>query len=323
MRSTTTPARWLVIAAFAAIYFIWGSSYIAIHFATETIPPFLMMGGRFIAAGLALFLLARRGGAALPTRRQMRNILLIGLLFVGNAGGILFGQVVLGVPSGITAVILATVPLWMVLLTWLTPGGKAPTWMIGIGLAVGFVGITLLSAPEAGGTPIPAAGVVVVLLAAAAWAGAAISSRHADMPASAPLTTGMQLLTGGAGLLLVSLLSGEWAVFDLSRVTLSSAAAMAYLGVFNSFIGFSAFVWLMRNVNPAHVATYAYVNPIVAVVLGALLAGEALSGRALFAGALILLSVFLISVSAERLHAWARALSAAMPRARPVADAGR
>jgi len=301
------PARWLIFAAFAAIYLIWGSRYVAIHFAVETIPPFLMMGGRLFAAGVALTLLSWRSGAPLPTRRQARNLLLIASpMFVINAGGIALAEAHLDIPSGMVAVLLATVPLWMVLVNWLLPGGKAPTPLVVIGLVVGFAGIVLLSAPENGADALNPLGVTVILLAAVAWAFGSIVLRRVDMPASAPISTGLQLMTGGAGLLLVSVFSGELAAFDPAGVTLTSLAAMAYLGFFNSFIGFSAFVWLMRVVSPAKVATYAYVNPIVAVILGALLANEALTLRSLLAGAIILLSVFLITISADRVSGWMR-----------------
>lgn len=291
------PARWLVIAAFAAVYFIWGSSYIGIHFAAETIPPFFMMGGRFLIAGIVLFLLAVRNGSPLPSRKHWRVAGTAAFfMFVLNGGAIVYSEAVLDIPSGIVAVLLATMPLCMVLINWLRPNGTAPTSLVIIGIVIGFAGIVLLSMPEAGMPALNPVGVIACVVAALLWAVGSMYARGADLPSSAPLTTGMQLISGGLGLLLLSAVTGEWINFDVSQVTPLSLGAMIYLAIFNSFIGFSAFVWLMRNVNPARVATYAYVNPVVAVILGALLASEPITARSLIAGAIILLSVFLISV---------------------------
>lgn len=290
------PARWLIIAAFAAIYLIWGSSYIVIHFAVETIPPFVMMGGRFLAAGVALFLIGLRSAGKFPNRAYWRSAIISGFfMFVLNAGAIAYGEAELDMPSGVVAVLLATMPIWMVLINWLRPGGTPPTTMVVAGIAVGFVGIILLSAPEQGTMALQPLGVVLILAAAAFWAIGSMYARNAPTPDSAPLSTGMQLLCGGGGLFLVGVLSGELVAFDPAQVSTRSLLAMIYLGVFNSFIGFSAFVWLMRVSNPARVATYAYVNPVIAVILGALLANEPLTPRSVIAGVIILLSVFLIT----------------------------
>lgn len=291
------PSRWLIVAAFAAIYLIWGSSYIVIHFAVETIPPFIMMGGRFLAAGLALFLIGLRSAKQLPTRAHWRSAIISGFfMFVLNAGAIAYAEATLDMPSGVVAVLLATMPIWMVLINWLRPSGTPPTTMVVAGIAVGFVGIILLSAPEQGMAALNMIGVVLILAAAAFWAIGSMYARTAPMPESAPLSTGMQLLCGGAGLFLVGILSGELVGFDPAQVSTTSLLAMIYLGVFNSFVGFSAFVWLMRVSNPARVATYAYVNPVIAVILGALLANEPLTPRSILAGVIILLSVFLITM---------------------------
>lgn len=290
-----TPARWLVLAAFAAIYTIWGSSYIAIHFAVETIPPFLMMGGRLFAAGVALMIMAWRTGAPKPTRSNWRSAATAAFfMFMLNAGAIAYSEAKLGMPSGVAAVLLATMPLWIVLISWLRPGGTAPTPLVVVGIVLGFLGIWLLSSP--GDIPLNPLGVVVILGAALCWAIGSMYARTADLPASAPQATGMQLMCGGFGLIMVSILSGELAAFNPAQVTATSLGAMIYLAIFNSFTGFSAFVWLMRVSIPSRVATYAYVNPVIAVILGALLANEILTSRSLLAGAIILLSVFLITV---------------------------
>lgn len=298
------PTRWLIICAFLAIYLIWGASYLFIFYATQTIPPFLTMGSRFFAAGVVLFAIARYNGVPLPTRRQMFNIAWLSFfMFVINPGSIAYAQAVLGLPSSMAAVLLATVPLWMVLVNWLR-GGAAPTRAVGVGLALGFVGILLLSAPETGVPALNPLAVGLVLLAAVSWAFGSVSARKADVPASAPMMTAMQLSVGGFGLLVVSAFSGELAAFDPAKVSAVSLAALAAMAVLNSLIGFSAFVWLMRKVNPAKVATYAYINPVVAVILGTQIAGEVLSGRALLGGTVILLAVFLITVKPYSVGVW-------------------
>lgn len=287
------PSRWLLVAAFAAIYTIWGSSYIAIHFAIQSIPPFLMTGLRFTSAGVLLFGWAMLRGAPLPSLANWRAAAIVGgIMFLINNASIVWAEGH-GVPSGIVAVLIATVPMWIVVLNWLKPGGAFPGSIVIAGLALGFGGIILLSSPDQ--TTVNLIGVGIVLIGAFAWAYGSLYTRTAMLPKSSILSIGMQLFCGGAMQLVISLLIGEFAQFDLAQVSAISIVATVYLAIVSSIIGYSAFVWLMRVVAPEKVATYAYVNPVVAVFLGWLLASEPLTPRTLAAAAIIIFAVILIN----------------------------
>lgn len=295
---TKPPARAAVVAAFAAIYLIWSSSYLAIHFGLLSIPPFLMAGSRFIVAGLLLsgFTLAR--GAERPTARQLRSAWIAGIfLFVFNNGLLVWAQQY--VPSGISALLIASTPLWIVLLEW-RRGGAKPTPTIVVGLVVGFAGMFILKDPadfQSQGGEMALLGVIALLLCALAWAVGGIYARYADMPRNTVLSTGLQLLFGGLSLTTFSIISGDASHFVPSALKPESAFAWVYLIIFASIIGFSSFNWLMRVAPPAQVATYAYVNPVIAVFLGWQLAGEELNARILVGAAVILTAVFVITRS--------------------------
>ena len=289
------PARWLVAAAFAAVYLVWGGSYIGIHFAIQTIPPFLMTATRFAIAGAILFGWARWRGAPAPTRANWRAAFIAGtLLFLFNNGSIVWAEHH-GAPTGVVAVLIATTPIWMVVLTWLKPGGKFPGWMVIAGLVTGFVGIVLLVNTEIGS--IDLISVVAVLFAAFIWSFGSLYAKGAELPKSATLSTGMQLLVGGLMQFLLCTVNGDLGQFNPAAVSLTSVGAMFYLALCGSIIGFSAFTWLMRVSVPAKVATYAYVNPVIAVFLGWLLANESVTPRMLLAVGVIIASVIMINVS--------------------------
>lgn len=282
-----------MVAAFAAIYLIWGSSYIGIHFAIQTLPPFLMTGLRFASAGVILLGWAFLRRTPLPTRANWRAAAIAGgLLFLINNAAIVWAEGH-GVPSGIVAVLIATVPMWMVLLTWLKRGGTYPGGMVIAGLGFGFAGIVLLVSPDK--TTLNPLSVAVILIGAFAWAYGSLYAKSAPLPKSAPLSTGMQLLCGGVMQLIVSLFTGELSQFDPALVSATSALATVYLSLVSSIIAYSAFAWLMRVSTPAKVSTYAYVNPVVAVFLGWLLASEPLTPRTLGAAAVIILAVVMIN----------------------------
>lgn len=288
------PPREKVIAAFAALYFIWGSTYLGIRYAIETIPPFLMSGTRFIIAGALLFAIARARHAPWPTRANWRATLIVGtLLFLGGNGGLVWAQQ--RVPSGIAALMLATIPLWMVLLDWLR-GGEAPHGRVVGGLVLGFAGVALLIGPArlGGAGRVDPIGGAVLILSAISWATGAIYSREMNLPSQPFLAAAMEMLCGGAVMVLVAALSGEFARFQWAAMSTRSAFAVAYLIFVGALIGFSAFVWLMSVTSPARVSTYAYVNPLVAVFLGWAIAGEQLSARILLAAAITLSGVALI-----------------------------
>jgi drug/metabolite transporter (DMT)-like permease len=287
-----------LIAAFGAVYVIWGSTYLAIRFAIETLPPFLMAAVRFITAGVVLYAWARLRGTARPTREQWISSIIVGLLLLlGGNGGVVWAEQ--HVPSGVAALLVAVVPAWMVLLDWLRPGGTRPGNQVVAGLALGFAGVALLAGPGSlmGGQPIHPAGAGVLVLASLSWAIGSIYSRHAKRPSTATIATAMQMTAGGVGLLLAGLLAGEAASFEPTAVSARSILAVLYLIVFGSFIGFTAYAWLLRATTPARVSTYAYVNPVVAVLLGWALAGEALTGRMLVAAAVIVTGVALITLA--------------------------
>jgi len=287
--------RWRLLAAFAAVYLIWGSTYLAIRFAIDTLPPFLMAGVRFLVAGTVLYLWARLRGAPRPRLLEWRSAAVIGgLLLLGGNGGVVWAERT--VPSGVVALLVASEPLWIVLLDWLPPRPARPGARVLAGLGIGFAGVVLLIAPwQTSASAIDPVGSVVVVLAAASWAAGSLYSRRAPLPRSPLLTTGMQMLAGGALLTATGLGAGEAARFDPAAVSLASVASLAYLVVFGSLVAFTAYVWLVRHAPAPKVATYAYVNPVIAVVLGWALAGEPLGARTLLAAAVILGAVALLS----------------------------
>jgi drug/metabolite transporter (DMT)-like permease len=278
-------SRGRIAAAFAAVYVIWGSTYLAILFAIETLPPFLMAGTRFVIAGGALYLWLRAQGTPAPVRVEWRSAAVIGvLLLLGGNGG------------GVAALLVATVPLWMVLLEWARPGGERPGAAVGAGLALGTIGMLVLVGPEGviAGERVDPIGAGVLVLASLSWATGSIYSRSARL-APGLMSTAQQMLAGGAALLLLGALAGEPARLDVAVVSTRSLLALLYLILFGSLIGYSCYVWLLRVSTPAKVSTYAYVNPLVAVVLGWLFAGESLSGRVALAALVIVSGVAVIT----------------------------
>lgn len=306
--------RAAVVAAFAAVYLIWGSTYLGIRIAIETLPPFLMAGARFVIAGALLYGWCRlRNGAPPPGRPDWRNAATIGgLLLMGGNGSVVWAQQF--IPSGLAALLVATVPLFMVVLEWLWNGAERPGIQTFGGLLLGFCGVLLLvGAPGTAGGTIGVLAGVVILFAALSWATGSIYSRRVEPPPTPRLGTAMQMLAGGGLLTVVGLVSGEAAGLDLAAVSLRSWLALAYLVVFGSLVAFSAYVWLLRVSTPDRVSTYAYVNPAVALFLGWSLAGEPLTARTLLGSAVILVSVVIVTTR--------RRGGPAVPdmRARPVA----
>jgi drug/metabolite transporter (DMT)-like permease len=290
------PLHWRIGVAFAAIYLIWGSTYLAIRFAIETVPPYLMGGLRFLIAGGILYVLRRSRGVSSPSRHQWRSAFVVGglLLFGGNGGVMVAEQLV---PSSIASLIIATVPLWMVMLNWKWGDRARPGNSVLIGLGLGVVGITLIAAPgfSSDSGAINLAGVLVLVLAALSWAIGSLYSRKAQLPTDPLMATASEILAGGGLMLLAALLTGQGGQFRLDAVTFRSLAALAYLVAFGSLVGFTAYVWLLKVSTPARVSTYAFVNPVIAVFLGWALAGEALSVRTLVAAAVIVAGVVLIT----------------------------
>jgi len=291
------PAVWTVLAAFAAVYIIWGSTYLGIRLAIDSIPPFLMAGARFIVAGGILYGVMRRTGAPRPTASQWRDAIILGalLLLVGN-GGLTWAEK--RVPTNIAALTVAGTPLWMLLLDWLRPGGRRPHGLVFAGLGLGFAGVGLIvtSRDTQGHGVMDSAGAAMLLSASVCWAAGSIFSRHARQPASALLAIAMQMIAGGALMLLAGLALGEGSRLHWTEITPRSAGAFVYLTVFGSLIAFTCYVWLLRVSTPARVSTYAFVNPLIAVVLGRVALNEPLPAGVLVAGTLILAAVVLITL---------------------------
>ena len=279
-----------------AIYLAWGSTYLAIHYAVQTIPPFFMTGTRFLVAGVILYGWRRLAGDPKPTLSQWRSGAIIGsLLLVGGIGGVSWAEQY--VPSGISALIIAATPLWIVLIEAIRRGGSHPTRLTLIGVSIGLIGMFILVDPWSNvgtKTGINLLGMVVLLLAALAWSIGSIYSHSADLPKSALMGTGVELLAGSGGSYLLGLVTGEASQFNLRSITLTSLGGLAYLVVVGSLIGFVCYTWLLRNAPTTLVVTYAYVNPLVAILLGSLLANEVLTPGVLIAAPLILSAVLLI-----------------------------
>lgn len=302
-RAIPTNKRSLVtlIAAFAAVYIIWGSTYLGIKYAIETLPTFLMAGARFTVAGIILLIWARlSGNYERPKLAHWRTSLIMGTLLLGfGNGGVVFGEHY--VSSSLTALIVATTPFWIVLLGWVIMGNGRPNYKVLLGLAVGFVGVAalILGSPADGGSAANGQwiGIVSILGATLAWAVGSLYGTKAQAVSSAVQASGMQMLAGGAVLLTFGTIIGEWSGFDPTAVSARSVAALGYLIIFGAIVAFTAYSWLLRNAPPATVATYAYVNPAIAVLLGWAIAGETLTGQMLLGAAIIVISVALITAN--------------------------
>lgn len=299
MNSGRSPAsRGQIIAAFASIYLVWGSTYLAIRYADQTIPPFIMGGVRFLLSGGLLYLWARSRGAPKPTRLHWRNAIIAGgFLLLGGNGAVVWAEQF--VPSGLTALLVSILPFWLVIIEWVRPPHRRPSTPVLIGLVLGFIGIIVLVGPSdlGGHGDVQPIGAVVLILGSLSWAIGSFWSRDAQLPDSGLLTTGMEMLGGGVLLLIVGVLSGELSRLDIHRVSTASAVGLLYLVTFGSLIGFTSYIWLLDKVSPARLGTYAYVNPIVAVLLGWAIAGERLSIRTGVAAAIVICAVALITTA--------------------------
>jgi drug/metabolite transporter (DMT)-like permease len=318
-RGRPTTARLMV--AFGAIYLIWGSTYLAIRYAVETIPPLLMMGTRHLMAGSALYAWARWRGAARPRLRDWRYPAIIGtMLFLGGHGSLAWAEQ--RGPSGIAALLVATLPMWIALLAW--AWGTERKFSKGAmgGIALGFVGVAVLFGPDAwhhNGT-LNLLGAAAVLWATFIWAAGTIYMRNVKMPESPMLSAAMQMLAGGTALVLAGTLTGEAGRFHAGAVSVRSWVAMAYLAMFGSLVAFTAYTWLHTVEKPSRVATYAYVNPVVAVLVGWLVAGERISAFTVVAMIIILAGVALVNLGTKPEHAKRETLKTEAVNAEMAAD---
>jgi drug/metabolite transporter (DMT)-like permease len=287
-----------IIIAFAALYIIWGSTYLAIRFAIETLPLFLMAGLRFFIAGTILYGFARyKNKSPRPQPRHWVSAFVIGgLLLCGGNGSVVWAEQY--VPSGLASLFIATTPLWMVLLEWLWHRGRRPSAGVFAGIFVGFLGVWLLMAPNTfhpGAHPIHLGGALMLLLAALLWSIGSIYSKKAPLPKSPLMATAMEMIAGGAVLIFLGLMQNELSRSYPFQFTIKSIAAFFYLIVFGSLVGFTAYIWLLKAVGAAKASTYAFVNPLVAVFLGWALAGEALTVQTILATLVIVAAVVMIT----------------------------
>jgi drug/metabolite transporter (DMT)-like permease len=288
--------RTQVIIAFAAVYLIWGSTFLAILFAIQSIPPFLMAGTRFFLAGIIMYAIARFQGAPRPELFTWKSAAIVGacLLFFGN-GGVTISEK--WVPSGLAALLVATVPIYIALLGWLTGTAPRPTPIVWLGLIGGFIGVGLLVGPAFAAPSRShhlALGMSILLIGSFLWSAGSIYSRTVRHSPSLILAAGQQMISGGMLLLLAGFALHEQRGFDLHHVTWLSIGAFIYLVLIGALIGYTAYFYLLRHCDPAKVATYAYVNPVVAMILGTLFAHETLSGRSVLGAVLIIGSVALV-----------------------------
>jgi drug/metabolite transporter (DMT)-like permease len=285
----------LVLTAFAAVYIIWGSTYLGIRVGIESFPPLVLAGLRHLCAGIILYPIFRWKTGIRPTIGQWRTAIVTGflLLFVGN-GGVSWAEQT--VPSGVAALLVATVSLWLVILDWLRPGGIRPVFRVVVGLLLGFSGLVLLVGPAhlGGSERVNPGGAGILVVASLMWACGSLYSKHGEMPSSPMLSVAMQCLAGGVTLLAGGLFTGEFRTFHFAAVSARSWLAISYLTVFGSGVGFSAYIYLLKKSTAARVGTYAFVNPVVALFLGWLFAGEPISLRTALAAGVILTAVILV-----------------------------
>ncbi|MFI5210958.1 MAG: EamA family transporter [Gemmatimonadales bacterium] len=295
MTASRVPRLRLVLA-FAAVWVIWGSTYLAIAISIESIPPFFMTGIRFVMAGGVLFLWARLRGSPRPSAVEWRWAALLGCLFflIGN-GTVAFVEQ--RVSSGLTALMIALVTAWTALLEWLRPGGRTPTAGAVVGIVLGFAGTALLVLPSGGVPAVPVLEGGLLIGSTLAWALASVMTRGARLPADTVMVAATEMLSGGAALLLLALVSGDLGRFDPATVTRSSVLALLYQVVFGSLVTFTCYSWLLRVSTPSKVSTAGYVNPMVAVFLGWTFHGETLTARSLAASAVIIAGVAAIVTS--------------------------
>jgi len=290
-----TPKAW---AALLAVYTIWGSTYLAIRYALDTLPPLLMAGVRFLIAGGLMYGFARLFGSnrARPTKTHWKSAVIIGLaLPLGGNGFVTLAEKSAPRATGAVALLIATIPMWVALFEWMRYRTRLSRLVIA-GLAGGFAGAGLLAVAR-GGTSLTVAGAAFSLFAAVIWAAGSVYARRAHLPDSPILFTGMEMLAGGAALLLSGTLIGEWGKFHPHSVTRASLLGLLYLIVAGSLIGFTSYTWLLRNVRSQVVTTYAYVNPFVAVLLGVAFNHESIATISIIAGLIIVGSVATIVVA--------------------------
>jgi drug/metabolite transporter (DMT)-like permease len=296
-QNSTQPPRVLVLLAFAVVYIVWGSTYLAIRVVVETIPPFLSAAVRFLIAGVLLMAFLKWRGFTLPTAAQWRHSIVSGLLLsLGGNGLVVWAEQ--SISSGFAALLVALAPVWFALLDWLRPGGKSPQLKTIGGIAIGFCGVILLvsgrSVSDSHSNSLWAA--LAVVLAGILWAAGSLFAKYSPNAGSPWMNAAAQMSSGGVGLLFVSILADEHTRVEWSGVSARSWISLLYLIIFGSWIGFTAYVWLLRVSTPSRVSTYAYVNPVIAVFLGWAVLGETVSGRMALGALVVLAGVITITL---------------------------
>lgn len=298
MEAEARPPTWKILLAFSMIYFVWGSTFLAIRVGVREVPPFLLAAFRFFTAGVVLYAWLRLRGTAAPNRREWVAASALGaLIFVLDYGCLFWAEQ--RVPSGVTAVVLASIPVFIALLEIIFLRTQKLTVRLGLALLVGIFGVAVLvnrsfSLAEA---PIDRAGAIALLVASFTWSIATILTRRVPLPASKAMSAAAQMLTGGAMLFLLAAMTGEFTDFRMQAVSEKAWFALVYLIIAGSIVGFTAYVWLLHYESPTKVGTYAYVNPVVAVALGYFVGGESVGSRTLLGTLLVLVSVVTITTT--------------------------
>jgi drug/metabolite transporter (DMT)-like permease len=312
MDANSDRPAWKTLLAFAIIYFVWGATYLAVRVGVREVPPFLYAAMRFVIAGLVLYgwMLAR--GERSPSGREWLSAFLLAVLIFVLDYGLLFWAEQ-RVPSGIAAVMLATIPAFMALSEITILGTQRLTLRLALALAIGLcgVGVLVIRSLNLGGEPIDAAGAVALIIASISWSVSSALSRKLPLPSSKVMSSGAQMLAGGILLALTSAAFGEFRGFHPSAVSLEAWLALLYLIVAGSIVAFTAYVWLIHHESPTKVGTYAYVNPVVAVLVGYFFGGEALGARTILGTALVLISVVVITTTRVKRPATAVAVAVA------------
>lgn len=301
MNTASRPPRWQTLVAFSIVYFVWGSTFLAIRVGVREVPPFLLAGMRFLAAGLLMFAWLVLKKTQTPSRREWMSAALVSILiFVGDYGLIFWAEQ--RVPSGITAVMMATIPVFMSLFEIIFLRTQQLSLRLTVALLVGMGGVaTLMSRSMSfGEIPIDSTGAAFLLVASVSWSTAAILTRKLPLPASKPMSSAVQMLLGGVFLIIVASSLGEFRRFHAAEVSSGAWFALAYLTIAGSIVAFTAYTWLLHHESPTKVATYAYVNPVVAVIVGYFLGGEVIGSRTVLGTLLILISVVVITTIPKR-----------------------
>ncbi len=292
--------KWLILISFFCVYLFWGGTYLGMKFALVSFPPFIMAGIRHTTAGIILSTFALIKKETFPTKKEILNAGLVGaLLLLGGNGLVAYAE--MRVPSSIASLIIASVPLWISGLNWISGDKKKPSLLEFVGLFLGFAGIIVLVFQGSNSsTNIDVIGIILLLIASLSWSIGSLYSKRANMPKSSFYNISFQMLVGGFLLLIFSMLLGEYKSFNVSNITTQSLFAMFYLILFGSILAYSAYIWLFKNVNPTLASTYAFVNPVVALILGWSLASEVLSTQAIIASILIIGAVVILTLSKRK-----------------------